>query len=310
MKLLTYSLDKHTYRLGILLDENVLCDPQRVYLEKLKALGQARADIVANALLPSAPADFLNTGDLAIRTAQEALEYASRHSNLPGIYQLDRVHLGAPIWRPGKIICVGLNYKDHIAEMGRDFPAHPVIFAKYATAVAGPFDAFPWKRSLTKKLDYEGELAVVIGKRAKNVSQESALEYVAGYTIANDISARDLQKRTIQWLQGKTLDKSLPIGPYLVTKDEIPDPHNLDIRVTVNGQPRQKSNTSQLLFNVNQLVEFLSNLMTLEPGDIICTGTPGGVGEAQNLFLDNGDVVRVEIEQIGFLETRITEVNE
>lgn len=192
--------------------------------------------------------------------------------------------------------------------MKRDLPVHPVIFAKFATAITGPNDIFPLNSNLTKKLDYEAELAFVIGKEGKDIPYEDALDYVFGYTVANDITARDMQKRTLQWLQGKTLDKSLPLGPVLVTKDEIPNPHCLDISLTVNDEVRQKSNTEQLLFNVNHLVEFLSGIVTLEPGDIVLTGTPGGVGEAQNKFLQDGDKVKVEVSGIGAIETTIVEV--
>ncbi|MFD0678545.1 MULTISPECIES: fumarylacetoacetate hydrolase family protein [unclassified Paenibacillus] len=308
MKLVTYSINSSPFRLGIRLDENTIVDPQQAYADKLKAGRQERAEEIAEALLPSDPTAFLANGDIAINAAKAALQFASSGSRPAAVYKLEEIKLGPPLLRPNKIICVGLNYKDHIKEMKREFPEFPVIFAKYSTAIAAPYDEFPLSSKLTQKLDYEAELAFVIGKRGKDISQADALDYVAGYTVVNDITARDMQKRTIQWLQGKTLDKSLPMGPYLVTKDEIPDPHCLEISLTVNGELRQKSNTEQLLFNVNQLIEFLSGIMTLEPGDVICTGTPGGVGEARNLFLKNDDVVRVEISEIGAIETKIVEV--
>lgn len=309
MKLLTYSANGNPLRLGIVLDDYSIFDPQQAYAEKLqfKGVGQDRAQRIANALLPEEPIAFLENGDVALQAAKEALQYALENSESQAIYRKSDVRVGAPILRPNKIICVGLNYKDHIMEMKRDFPQFPVIFAKFATAIAGPYEEFPLNSNLTQKLDYEAELAFVIGKKGKNITQDESLEYVAGYTVVNDITARDMQKRTIQWLQGKTLDKSLPMGPYLVTKDEIPNPHTLPISLTVNGELRQKSNTEQLLFNVIHLVEFLSAIVTLEPGDIVCTGTPGGVGEAQGRFLKNGDVVRVEIGGIGMIENRIVE---
>lgn len=308
MKLLTYSENNHSHRLGILVDENTIIDPQQAYIEQLTQQGQKRAREIASALLPSDPVEFIANGDVALQKAKEAVDFALGHSEeTSAIYKRDSVKIGAPVLKPNKIICVGLNYKNHIIEMKRDFPAHPVIFAKFSTAIAGPNDSFPLHSDLTKKLDYEAELAFVIGKEGKNIKAEDALDYVYGYTVANDITARDMQKRTIQWLQGKTLDKSLPLGPVLVTKDEISNPHALDISLTVNGEIRQKSNTEQLLFNVNHLVEFLSGICTLEPGDIVCTGTPGGVGEAQNKFLQDGDVVKVEISGIGAIETIIKE---
>ncbi|WP_462409519.1 fumarylacetoacetate hydrolase family protein [Neobacillus sp. Marseille-QA0830] len=308
MKLLTYSTNGQPLRVGVLADENTIVDPQQAYIQLLKENGQERAFEIASALLPDNPNEFIASGPLAIQTAKEAISFALGNINLSkAIYKKEQVHIGPPVLKPNKIICVGLNYKNHILEMKRDFPEHPVIFAKFATAVAGPNDSFPLHSKLTKKLDYEGELAFVIGKTGKDISYEDALDYVYGYTVANDITARDMQKRTLQWLQGKTLDKSLPLGPVLVTKDEIPDPHALDISLTVNGEVRQSSNTEQLLFNVQYLVEFLSGILTLEPGDVICTGTPGGVGEAQNKFLQQGDIVKVEISGIGAIETKIME---
>ncbi|PFO06284.1 2-hydroxyhepta-2,4-diene-1,7-dioate isomerase [Bacillus sp. AFS076308] len=311
MKLLTYSTNNKPLRLGILVDENTIVDPQEAYIELLNQNGQQRAKEIATALLPANPTEFIANGDMALKTAKEAVSYALESAAQSSVlYKKENVQIGAPVLKPNKIICVGLNYKNHILEMKRDFPVHPVIFAKFATAISGPNDTFPLNSQLTKKLDYEAELAFVIGKEGKDIPYEDALDYVFGYTVANDITARDMQKRTIQWLQGKTLDKSLPLGPVLVTKDEIPDPHGLDICLTVNDELRQKSNTEQLLFNVNHLVEFLSGIVTLEPGDIILTGTPGGVGEAQNKFLKHGDKVRVEISGIGAIETTIMEVTE
>ncbi|OLS42197.1 fumarylacetoacetate hydrolase family protein [Bacillus sp. MRMR6] len=311
MKLLTYSTNDTPFRLGVLVDENTIVDPNRAYEELLKNRGQERAEEIASALVPCDPTEFIANGELALQKANEAINDAlGKEQQSSAVYKKENIQIGAPILKPNKIICVGLNYKNHILEMKRDFPVHPVIFAKFATAIAGPNDVFPLNSSLTKKLDYEAEMAFVIGKKGKDISYDDALDYVYGYTVANDITARDMQKRTIQWLQGKTLDKSLPLGPVLVTKDEIPNPHTLDISLTVNGEVRQNSNTEQLLFNVNHLIEFLSGIVTLEPGDIVCTGTPGGVGEAQNKFLTDGDKVKVEISGIGAIETTIMEVSE
>ncbi|MBT2653972.1 fumarylacetoacetate hydrolase family protein [Bacillus sp. ISL-18] len=310
MKLLTYSINNQPLRLGILVDENTIVDPQQAYIELLTQNGQQRVNEIATALLPADPTEFIANGDLAVKNAQEAIAFALENAEQSSaILKKENVQIGAPVLKPNKIICVGLNYKNHILEMKRDLPVHPVIFAKFATAIAGPNDKFPLNSNLTKKLDYEAELAFVIGKEGKDIPYENALDYVFGYTVANDITARDMQKRTIQWLQGKTLDKSLPLGPVLVTKDEIPNPHSLDISLTVNDELRQQSNTEQLLFNVNHLVEFLSGIVTLEPGDIVLTGTPGGVGEAQNKFLQDGDIAKVEIAGIGAIETTIVEVN-
>jgi acylpyruvate hydrolase len=312
MKLLTYAVGSQPMRSGALLDDTRLIDLRSVYAAKLRAGGvdPDRALMVAATLLPEDMVCLLELGKPALQAAMEAVQFARENRCAEGVYSLEEVRLGAPVPAPRKIICVGLNYKDHILEMKRDFPQFPIIFAKYATAVAGPYDEFPLNERLTQKLDYEAELAAVIGKRGKGIRKEEALDYVAGYTVVNDITARDMQKRTIQWLQGKTLDKSLPMGPYLVTSDEIPDPQTLPISLTVNGELRQSSNTEQLLFTVQDLVAFLSDIMTLEPGDVICTGTPGGVGEAQGKFLKAGDVVRAEIGGIGAIETRIVVAGE
>ena len=205
-----------------------------------------------------------------------------------------------------KIICVGHNYREHMLEMGREVPKYPVLFAKFANAIIGPEDDIPYY-PISEQLDYEAELAFIVGKKARNVSEEDALNYVAGYTIANDVTYRDIQRRTIQWLQGKTVDGSAPMGPWIITADDLTDPSGLEISLSVNGEERQRSNTENLVFTVPKLVAFLSSLMTLEPGDIVLTGTPGGVGVAREpqAFLKEGDVVRIEIERIGVLENKV-----
>src|SRR5699024_6039845 len=176
-------------------------------------------------------------------------------------------------------------------------PEFPVLFAKFNNALVGPEDAIE-KTPDTQKLDYEAELAIVVGKEASQVSQKDAYDYIAGYTIGNDISARDLQKRTPQWLQGKSLDRSTPIGPWIVTTDEISNPENINVRSFVNGELRQQSNTSHFIFNIPFLIEFISHLITLKPGDLIFTGTPDGVGMGMNpqQFLKSGDIVTLEVD--------------
>jgi acylpyruvate hydrolase len=225
------------------------------------------------------------------------------------VFSKEDVKVEAPVPSPGKMICVGHNYREHILEMGREIPPYPVVFAKFANTVIGPEDDIP-HYPISDQLDYEAEFAFVIGKRARNVSQAEALDYVAGYTIVNDVTYRDLQRRTLQWLQGKTVDGSAPMGPWLVTTDELSDPSGLEVVLTVNGEERQRSNTKNLVFSVQYLVEFLSGLMTLEPGDVILTGTPGGVGVARDpqVFLKDGDVVRIEIDGIGALENKVKKV--
>lgn len=211
------------------------------------------------------------------------------------------VQLRAPL-RPGKIVAIGLNYRDHALEQAVPFPETPLIFAKFSTAVIGPGEAVHRPPFVTQ-LDYEAELAVVIGRLARRVDVSQALSYVAGYTCMNDVSARDLQFKDGQWVRGKSLDTLAPIGPALVTPDEIPDPGKLPIRCRVNGELRQDSSTSELIFSVPQLIAFCSRMFTLEPGDMIATGTPAGVGVFRKppRFLQPGDQVEVEIEGVGRL---------
>jgi 5-carboxymethyl-2-hydroxymuconate isomerase len=208
-----------------------------------------------------------------------------------------------PIATPGKIIAVGRNYRAHVAEEDATLPAEPLLFAKLPSAVIPDGATITWSSSLTSQVDYEAELAVVIGRRARDVSPEHALDYVLGFTCLNDVSARDLQVRDGQWTRAKSLDTFCPLGPSLVTADEIADPGALRISCRVNGEVRQDASTSDLVFGVAELLAYCSRSFTLEPGDIIATGTPGGVGAFRDppVFLADGDVVEVEIEGIGIL---------
>jgi 2,4-didehydro-3-deoxy-L-rhamnonate hydrolase len=212
-----------------------------------------------------------------------------------------RIH--PPIARPGKVIAIGLNYEDHAAETGAEIPEKPIVFAKYPNTIVGP--GAPIRiPPITEQPDYEAELAVVIGSRAKNVSESEALDYVFGYTNSNDVSARDLQfSEGGQWTRSKSLDTFCPIGPYVATRDEVPDPQNLFIRAILNGETVQDGTTAKMIFSVAELVSFLSRGMTLEPGDIIITGTPPGVGMARDpqLWLKPGDEITIEIEGLGSL---------
>jgi 5-carboxymethyl-2-hydroxymuconate isomerase len=218
-------------------------------------------------------------------------------------FPLEAVHLRAPL-HPGKIICIGRNYAEHAKETGNQVPTAPLIFAKFPSSLIGPGDSIAWRESITKEVDWEGELAVVIGKRAKDVKVDDALNYVFGYTIANDVSARDLQLRQDgQWTRGKSLDTFCPLGPWITTRDEIPDPHKLSIKTVVSGETRQEGNTQDLIFNIPTLISYCSRMFTLEPGDLILTGTPPGVGEGMNpkTYLKDGDSVSITIERIGEL---------
>ena len=216
---------------------------------------------------------------------------------------LENVKFYPPISRPGKVIGIGLNYEDHAEETGADIPEKPIVFAKYPNTITGPGDPIRIPK-ITEQADYEAELAVVIGSRARNVQADDALDYVFGYMNANDVSSRDLQfSEGGQWTRSKSLDTFAPIGPYLVTKDEIEDPQNLSVKCTLNGEVRQDGNTEKMIFTVAEIVAFLSTGMTLEPGDIIMTGTPPGVGAARDpqVFLKDGDEVTIEIEGLGAL---------
>lgn len=212
----------------------------------------------------------------------------------------------APVPRPGKILCIGLNYRDHAAESKMPIPEKPVVFSKFSTAVIAPGEPVVLP-SASQQVDYEAELAVVIGRRAKHVTADRAYDYVLGYTAFNDVSARDFQFGDGQWQRGKSCDTFAPMGQTIVTTDAVPDPHQLSIKLTLNGQTMQDSNTDQLIFGVPALIEFLSQTITLEPGDVIATGTPSGVGFARKppVFLKPGDQMEVLIEGMGGLGNQV-----
>ncbi len=220
----------------------------------------------------------------------------------------DKVRLTAPIPDPRKIICLGLNYRDHAAETNSPIPREPILFSKYPTAIVGPGDPIVLP-TVSQEVDYEAELVIVIGRRGRHLTEATAMEHVAGYTIGHDVSARDwqLKKDGKQWMAGKTFDTFAPIGPELVTTDDVPDPHNLGIRLRLNGQTMQDSNTRQMIFGVAATVAYLSRIFTLEPGDLIFTGTPPGVGMARKppVWLKPADTVEVEIDGLGVLRNPV-----
>lgn len=288
MKLLTFDAGQGP-RLGALVDSQVI-----------------DLAVASEGELPADMRQFLELGERALAKAQTVIERASSTGQTSA---LDDVKILAPILTPNKVIAIGLNYMDHCREQNVKPPKSPIIFTKFTTAIIGPGDTIRWDPELTHQVDYEAELAVVIGRPARRVSQAEALDYVAGYTICNDISARDLQFGDKQWVRGKSLDTFCPLGPYLVTKDEIPDPHRLAIRSTVNGKTMQNSNTGEMIFSVAHLIEFISRAFTLLPGDVISTGTPDGVGVFRDpkVFLKDGDEVTIEIEGIGRLTNSCVE---
>lgn len=312
MKLVNFTADGHI-RAGAIVNNQVI-DLNCAYQAQLKAQGKYRYQEIAHAYVPAITDELFQGGKESLVLAQGAIDFILEnpdYSDKKAVYHRSEVKIEAPVQKPGKIICVGHNFRKHIQEMGREIPTHPVIFAKFANTIIGPEDDIPYY-PISDQLDYEMEFAFVIGKQARNVSEEDALDYVAGYTIANDVTYRDIQRRTLQWLQGKTVDGSLPLGPHLVTADEIGDPAGLEMVLKVNGEVRQSTNTDDFVFNVPKLVSFLSGLLTLEPGDLILTGTPGGVGFAMNppQFLKDGDVVTIEIEKIGVLENKVKAVKQ
>jgi 2-keto-4-pentenoate hydratase/2-oxohepta-3-ene-1,7-dioic acid hydratase in catechol pathway len=259
--------------------------------------------------LPQRLENFVGLGENALKTAEDLLKKASEDDVESVSAPISAASLLAPIAFPSKIICLGLNYIDHAAETNTAVPDEPVIFMKPHTTIIGPNQSI-LKPSFVKRLDYEGELAIVMGKKAKNIPVSEAKKYVFGYTILNDVSARDFQFKDRQWTRGKSFDTFAPTGPCITTTNQVGDTDNLAVRTWVNGELRQNSSTKNMAFNVSEIVYHLSRVMTLEPCDIIATGTPAGVGFAMKppKYLRQGDVVRIEVEGIGVLENTVEEI--
>ncbi|TAK55578.1 MAG: FAA hydrolase family protein [Dehalococcoidia bacterium] len=278
------------------------------------------ADLLGLAPVPDDMASFIAAGPNVLATARglaarldddsrgRGLKARATDNGLP----LESVRLRAPITRPARnVVCVGLNYADHVAEsqsvVGSNLPEYPVFFSKPPSTVIGPGDEIPWHGHVSTAIDWEAELAVIIGHECRDVDEASALNVVFGYTVANDVTARDLQRRHGQWYKGKGLDGFCPMGPLVVTSDEIGDPHQLDIALRVNGVEKQRSNTRHLIFRIPRLIAEWSAGMTLFPGDILLTGTPSGVGVGRTPpeFLKPGDVVEAEVGGIGVLRNTV-----
>ena len=262
--------------------------------------GEEMIDLTATS--PDFPGDMIALLDAGPDALQQAADAALRAPRLP----LDAVRLEAPIARPPKFLAVGLNYADHVAESGMETPKHPTIFNKQSTCVTGPSDPIHIPRA-SHVVDYEGELGFVIKRRCRHVSRDDAADVIAGYLVVNDVTVRDWQLRTPTWTMGKSFDTHGPIGPWIVTTDELRDPHQLALRTWVNDELVQESNTKELIFDCFALVEHFSTAFTLEPGDIVATGTPSGVGITRKppLLLTDGDVVKIEIEGIGTIENPV-----
>lgn len=281
MKLISYIGDDEQTHLGVVQQDQVI-----------------NLHLASAGKLPDDMLQFLQLGDAAMEMARALVA-----EHCAGI-AIDSVRLLAPISNPAKVVAIGLNYMDHVIEAGFEVPEFATMFCKYSSSIVGSGDDVRWSQELTQQVDYEAELALVIGKTARKVAAADAYDYIAGYLNCNDVTARDLQFRPgDQWLRGKCLDSFCPLGPWLVSADEIPDPHALAIQCRVNGQVLQDSNTSQIIHRIPQLIEYLSEAFTLQPGDVIITGTPHGVGAFRKppLWLTDGDIVEVEVEGLGVL---------
>jgi len=299
MRLVRYLCQKHTCEnkecYGFLVADRVVC---------LHSLAK-----VFNTEFQSMFKDFIASGPSAVEKAEQLIEKASKKDMTNASLPVNQVTLLAPIAFPPKIICLGLNYQDHVSETRAQIPDEPVIFMKPHTTIIGPNEKII-KPSFVKKLDYEAELAMVIGRKAKNIPVSEAASRIFGYTILNDVSARDIQFKDKQWTRGKGFDTFAPIGPCITTTNQLRDVSGLSIRTWVNDELRQDSTTKNMIFNVYEIVHQLSRVMTLEPCDVIATGTPAGVGFAMKphpKFLQAGDTVRIEVEKIGVLENTIVE---
>ena len=286
-------------RLGIILEINGQDSGQRLDCEKLFAPEER----------PRNPLAWFDMDERWFRTSRDTATRLERDENAFNearengwLVAAKDAYWFAPVPRPGKIVCVGLNYRDHATESGLAVPATPVIFSKFSSCVIAPGEPVVIPTT-SEKLDYEAELAIVIGRHAKHVTADRAYDYVLGYTAFNDVTARDFQFGDGQWQRGKSCDTFAPMGQTIVTTDEIPDPHTLRITMKVNGAVMQDSNTNQLIFRAPQIIEFITKSISLEPGDVIATGTPSGVGFARKppVFLKPGDRMDVEIERIGAL---------
>lgn len=302
MKLLTYLTSDNEQRAG--------------FIHNNQAVDLADFGEITNFPLPSTILELIDMGIEVIAEINELLNDVSEAELAEISYSLDEIQILAPIPKPRKnIIGIGLNYTEHVAESARTLdttgklPQKPIIFSKPPTTVTATNTNVLLNRNLTNQLDWEVELAVVMGKKGKYVAKENALDYVFGYTIINDISARDC-RREGQWIVSKGQDTFAPMGPFLVTKDEIENPHNLNLSLKLNGIEKQNSNTQFLLFNINDLIEDLSTVFTLEPGDIIATGTPAGVGAGRNPqeWMKDGDVMECYVENIGTLTNTVKEI--
>ncbi len=306
MKIVRFSQNGHAPRLGCLVGNDRVMDLAAAASAYLAGRGVTRAQAIADALFPQSTREFLE-GGVASQDTLAAMMEAVKGGKLAGATApLASVRLHAPIADPGKFICIGLNYTDHAAETNNPAPKQPPVFPKWANTILDPGEPILRPRG-EKTLDWEVELGVVIGRTARHVSKEQALDYVYGYTIINDASARDFQFHTTQWGAGKIGDTLAPVGPYIADRTEIPDPHVLDLKTWVNGTLMQNGSTKNFIFDIRYIINYLTNIMTLSPGDLIATGTPAGVGFSRKpqVTLQPGDRVKLEITGLGTLENPV-----
>ena len=293
MKLVRY-LHSNMESYGVLTDHEITC---------LLALPKALKNPP-----PLTLDELITLGSKGIKIVDQLMRISTQSEKRAAAISLDDVTLLAPVPSPPKIVCLGLNYKDHAEEQGKEIPDEPIIFMKPRTAVIGP-DQPIIHPIMVKQLDYEAELAIVIGEKGKNIPVLEAKKHIFGYTVFNDVSARDIQFKDKQWTRGKSFDTFAPMGPCITISNQIENPNNLSVRTRVNGELRQDSSTKNMVFSVYEIVHHLSRVMTLEPGDIIATGTPAGVGvfmKPKPKFLSPGDLVEVEIDQIGALRNNVS----
>lgn len=297
MKLITFSLGGSLPSPGFLLGDSVV------------GLADLWRRSGAGGAAPKSVLELLQRGKSGLDAARRCHAHAEAKPNNIHVLSAEAVTFHAPVTRPGKILCVGLNYRAHIEEMGRELPEHPVIFGKMVTALNGHRGVIPYPE-VSESLDFEAELAVFIGKPAKHVAKAEAMDYVAGYAPFNDVTVRDYQRRTLQWLQGKNFDGHGPCGPALVTKDEAGDVAGLTMELRLNGETMQSTKLDDFIFDIPTLIAFLSSIMTLEPGDMIATGTPSGVGFGREpkVFMKPGDSVEVDIGPLGTLQNTVAKV--
>jgi 2-keto-4-pentenoate hydratase/2-oxohepta-3-ene-1,7-dioic acid hydratase in catechol pathway len=312
MRLVTYRKGASRARVGVVVGDAVL-DLGEVAADLARERGTVRR---GRGGFPKAMLELIQGGPAALAAAREAVEHGHHLLERDGLGTLTerrlgapaaKVRLQAPIPRPARnVFCLGRNYREHAAERGAEAPPHPVFFTKAPETVVGP-GAKVIHHAVTKELDYEVELAVVIGTAGCDIARERALEHVFGYTVVNDVTARDLQKRHGQWFKGKSLDTFCPMGPALVTADEIADPQALSVAMRINGETRQSSHTSKMIFPIDECIAVLSAGFTLLPGDVIATGTPEGVGAALGKFLHAGDTMEAEVERVGVLTNKVAD---